>query len=234
MPTYGRNRHPGKIDQVIGSGWVPEVVSDGALVALPMQEFGGATLYDHSGNGRNATLSTSYTLGASGPNGNLSVLFTGGYASIPYASWMNTAAITVEFWFKIPNIGTSNNLINRDLGGSLRPFAQSMNANGSINAYGNNQLGPVRTTVTTGLDDDSWHFFGWAVDSSGVGLYVVDNSVDSTYTGGGTITQPAGGDLLIGRNGFGGVNWGGSLAYVAIFPSKLTSTRLLAHKATIL
>ena len=105
---------------------------------------------------------------------------------------------------------------------------------GKIEAFGNNQTGPVKSTTATGLDDGNWHFFAWAVDSSGGGHHVVDSAVDNTYTGGGTLVTPTSVDMFVARNSVSGIaNWSGSIAWFAMFGSKLSVATLLEHRATI-
>jgi len=219
------------------ASWAERVKADGALVAWPMQETSGTTLHDVSGNGRDATLGGTVTVGASGPTGaTKAVAFGGGYGSIAYASWMNTPSLTVEVMFKTAGIAAQKWLVVRDgAGGSNRPFVTSVASAGNCYGYGNNQTGPAKTTTATGLDDGNWHFFGWGVDSGGSGYHVVDGAVDNTYTGGGTITQPSAININIGRNDLDGSNnWPGSLAFIAIFPTKLTTAQVLAHRLAII
>lgn len=226
----------GKIDPAStrGVSWTDLVVEAGALVALPMQETSGTTLADVSGNGRDFSLTGTHTVGSSGPGVTKAVAFGGGYAAKSYASWMNVSAITIEMAFKTSNLAASATLAARDGGSSNRPWTVQMLSTGKIQAFGNNQTGPVKSTTATGLDDGNWHFFAWAVDSSGGGHHVVDSAVDNTYTGGGTLVTPTSVDMFVARNSVSGIaNWSGSIAWFAMFGSKLSVATLLEHRATI-
>lgn len=240
MTVYGRSRNPGKIDPGVVSGlsvynWTNEVNADSPLLAWTLQEASGSTLADVSGNGRNGTLSGSYSRASSGPNGLASVAFTGGYGSIAYASWMNSASFTVEMFFMTSDLSAVAGLAARDGGGSNRPWTVQMKVNGAIDAFGNNQTGPVKTTIATGLDDGNWHYFAWGCDSGGGGFHIVDGSVDNTYSGGGTIVQPASIGIFLGRNDVAGLsNWSGSLAFFACYNTKISTSRLLAHRSAVL
>lgn len=231
-----RARMMGKIDSsVTGRSWTDLVTASGALVALPMQELSGSTLVDASGNGRDFTLSGIYTVGAAGPGAGVAVAFGGGYASRAYGSWMNVSAITIELMFKTADLVTPSELASRDGGGSNRPWVIEMLSSGQVNAFANNQFGPVKSTTATGLDNGAWHYFAWAVDSSGNGTHIVDGAVDNNYTGGGTLVTPASVDMYLARNNVSGAaNWPGSIAYFAMFGSKLSTATLLDHRSAIL
>lgn len=218
------------------AAWKRAVLLDSPSVALPMQETSGTTLFDISGNGRNATLTGTYTLASAGPLGTRAVAFGGGSASIAYASWMNASAITVEMFFTTADLAADRPLASRDGGGSNRPWEIDMSANGRINAYGNNTTGPVKSTTGLGFDNGAWHYFAWGVDSGGAGFHIVDGAVDNTYTGGGAMAQPGSVAINIANNAVGGIGtWPGSIAFFCVFVgAKLATARCLAHRATLI
>ncbi len=146
--------------------------------------------------------------------------------NIPYAAWMNVTAMSISVWFKRAAITVREPLLTADA--TARPFVVLLNADGSLGAYPPGS-GPVRNTVTTGLDNDAWHHFGWSQTAGGVGLFVVDGVQDSTYISGGSLAN-ANAPWALGGWATGGDYFHGSMALLAAYNTALTLGQFQAHR----
>lgn len=224
------------------SAWRNACMIDNPLVLLPLQDgigTAGAVIYDASGRGRHGAVTPSGDLVANypGPRGGTKAMLSDGVTTqrtlrIPYdAAWIEPQALTVEFWFRTStDLGGSVGMVGRDTVGANRPWVVVMLATGGINAYSNNNTGPVKTTTRTGLDDQRWHHFAWGYEAAGgTGYHMVDGAIDNTYTGGGTLPSQADPLHVFFTGAAALAAFPGALAFLAFYGTKLTPSQVRSH-----
>jgi hypothetical protein len=118
--------------------------------------------------------------------------------------------------------------LSRDDGGSNRQFALSLTSGGAIESVP--AISVVKTSATTGLNNNVWHHVAWYQDSSGNGGWVIDG-VNSTYTGGAAFPSNPNTVLEIGAWSPAGQNWHGDMCLLAMFNRVLTVSQIQAHRA---
>jgi hypothetical protein len=215
------------------STYSAEILADLPAVYWRLGEASGSTAVDASGNSRDGTYDGSPTLGVSGllvGDSDTAVTFAGGLdaAFINYAPWMNTADITVEALASTSSSSTIN-LWDRD-DGSNRVFQMRLNA--GLLEFFTIGGGSVAVTGSTAVNDGAPHHLAATYDGADMNVYV-DGVLDGTTAAAGTIPQPTGGHLFLGRNNSSGPAqaWVGDVDEGAFYTSALSGARIAAHFA---
>lgn len=144
------------------------------------------------------------------------------------------AWVSVECWVKTS--AATQGLIMYDSGsGANRPWVAVM-ASGVLEAYPNNQVGPV-FDGTTALDDNAWHHLVVSMQggtdlgtSDGQVLMYVDGAVEGEFFTASKFPASAGLDsLIIGAFAGGAGKFTGLMTEVAVYNQLLDSTEVAAH-----
>lgn len=218
MPTY---------DQV--------VLADSPLGYWKLGESSGPTLADSSGNGHDATITGSLTLGAAGlipRSTGKSVTFpgtTGNYAEVAGAAWMDQASFSVEAWIASVAAGTSVYLSRYGNTDATDIWDFYIATNVKAQGY-NTHTAPYTLDSGAAANDGKAHHVVFTQEA-GVGqkLYVdgslVNTGTDQVWTR--STTQP----LRFGQRGAGTLFYAGSMQAVAFYGATLSPARIAVHNS---
>lgn len=209
------------------------VLADAPLAYYRMGDVSGA-ITDSSGNGRTGgSASGSATYGAASlltnESTDPSMDFSGGYVDTPYASWMDTTALTVECWVRV-DTGTQRGMVDRD-DGSQRVFQWRINTKAEavvFNSGGSNAGCSGATTLVNGV---TYHV-AFTYDGTTIRVYVNGVLDGSTAFAGPLAVKTARMAIGVLRAGGGSpVTWpmDGRIDEVAIYGTALSASRLYAH-----
>ncbi len=197
------------------------VISSGVVLALPMNEGTGATVYDYSGNGNNGAISGA-EWAFNGTFGNHLSFASANNAKVTVAD--NTALdfnlaannYTIASWMKTTENEVADFLAK---GNGVQGFYELRSiATGELRAEAFDSTNLARTD-TTAVNDGVWRSFIVVFDRAANDITIYKNGVsDSTKSG----TQNVGDcsnnqDLFLGYSDLAAVYWDGFLSSIQIF-----------------
>ena len=221
MPTRGYSRltDPG--------GLLTQQLADSPLGAWALQETGGTTATDSSGNGRNGTYSGTYTLGQSAISSNgspYSVTFGGGLVTVADAAWMDVSDWTVEALIYPTAVTSYRAWVCRDDGSSDRlwcsmssaayPYDLAWNTTPTL-YYNNASAGDAYIANTAYLVATRWNSTTHKLDTIRNGTSQVSVTTTGTARTG---AQP----ITIAQNAGGSFVFAGRISHVAFYGSALS------------
>lgn len=178
---------------------------------------GLGALIDSSGNGRTGNTTGGVTFGVTGAvTGDTAMSIPGsGQYGDTLVSISTATDFTVECWLKT----TASGLVVVWGKGTLFLCVNSVSGKATLAGSGGGNI-----DTSTNVCDGNWHHVVVVQDGSNIRLYV-----DGTADGVGSFTPTATtGNFQIGALG-GGYNFVGSVDEFAIYPAKLTPSRISAH-----
>lgn len=237
------------------SDYTQAVLIDHPTVFLPLDESGGTTAYDDSGNGNDATYVGSVAYGQPGvlPDGSelsIGVFGDSGYVSGgQVAPMLGASDRTVELWFNASSQGT---IFHGGQPGHTQSFDLTVLDSGPGGCGSPSGPGLYLRFwdddlfFPGALDNGSWHYLAVTVSQGGTVVSVdVDGQEPSGYVWNGScytsspVSQPftmpypldtGSGGYGVGEDdgtGLGGLT--GDVALMAIYPTALSESELNAH-----
>lgn len=213
-----------------------------------LDETTGTTISDSSGNGRNGTISGTYTLaGQAGPGSAVGISFGGGVIDIADDdAWsLNTTPGLTVFALVYPSSTTAKGIIGKGVAGSLEWAAtlSATNLRPVWQAFGPaNAIRQSRSSTTDPVSTGAWSAIAFSTPNSGVqttNCKVYNN--DGTNVGNASGSTPAGSysnqanSLLIGNaNVPGTTTFAGGIAHVAVFAGQLSDAAVDAFMSAAL
>ncbi|HEY4871714.1 MAG TPA: LamG-like jellyroll fold domain-containing protein [Candidatus Dormibacteraeota bacterium] len=221
-------------------GYGGKVTGDGPAGYWRLGEASGSTAYDSSGGGNNGLYMTGTTLGQGGAllnDPDAATLFngTGGYVRVPNSTSLDiTGAISLEVWAQFNDLGTNQLLINKGDGVSPSGTSYQMYYLTGSNPGVHFQITFNGTTYeaaqpTAPIVGRWYDFVGTRTASGALTLYVDGSAVGTGQDAGGAFSSVSSGVGIGGAGGNGVSPFNGTLDEVAIYPSALTATQVLAH-----
>ena len=221
-------------------GYGANVKLDNPLGYWRLDEIGGTTATDRSGNGNNGTYSGGYTLGAAGalPNdsdGAVTLNGSTGYVSTPTESI--SSAITVEAWMYSTSLNQSGFIVGKNLvNGNWELFISAGTMYWRSGGTGGCSSTGFTDLTTTAPTANIWHYVA-ATQSGGSAQIYIDGLLVVSSSSMAAINN-SGGTIDIGRFGpvspcdpSGAYYFVGSLDEVAIYGTALPAARIAAHYA---
>jgi RHS repeat-associated protein len=211
------------------SAYADEALSDTPTAFWRLDEGGGPSAWDWSGNDLTATYAGGYTLQQTGALADLdtSVLLDGtsGQATVAGINLANNS-FSLEGWAKRASIGTNDWIIGQGPNTANQGLAFGFTgANTFRCGFFNNDL-----TTSATYTDTSWHHWVCTYNASTNartiyrdGVQVASDTASADYAGTGT--------LMIGNKTGTGEFFAGSLDDVAVYPNILTPTQVTDHFA---
>lgn len=226
-----------------GSAYDAAVLADSPSGYWKLDESSGSTAVDSSGNGRDLSKGAGVTVGAAAllPTGVSSYDFAGADTSSNLntadASWLSPQAgasglITLEAWINIDTLAAINQMFSKGTGGQLE-YAMLVTTSGALQFTLLTLAGGTVATATSAgstiATGTTYHVAG-TFDRAGNFCKVYRNGVE---VGTGTTSDDGAdgtsawrfGYRLSGNDRF----FNGRASHVALYPTALTATRLLAH-----
>lgn len=187
-----------------------------------MQETGGTTMVDSSGNGYDGTY-TSCTVGqaAIASNGTYSVSTSAGIASVPFGAWMNAASFTIEVLCYPTNTAPFLGIAGKF---NTEYWTWS---NDGIGAYVSTTAGAVNHTGGGGLSNNVAYLLGMRVSAGASvsfwknGIRVVNDATAGDGYSHGTALK-----FLSSSGGYGYI---GRQSFAAFYTTAVSDARMLAH-----
>ena len=217
-----------------------EVLADGPVGYWRLNETSGSTVVDSSGNGLNGTYINSPSLNQqSRVSGGASVLFNGTtqYASIAHNALLDVThvnGLTVEIWanFVTATVGNNETIIGRGVATSpievpYRIYDESRNTQIEGGYFGD---GAIRVAAISSQASGIWQHMAFTVEAIGSDRIVrsyLNGTLQNTSTSTSDVPARATGLFIGAENNRRFVN--AYLAEAAIYPTALSSARLLAH-----
>jgi glucose/arabinose dehydrogenase/PKD repeat protein len=207
-----------------GGNYVDAVLPDAPIGYWRLGETSGTTAADSSGNGRNGTFQTGYTLGATSLTigTNPAVTFSGGSVLLPANVNPWSGDFTIEAWAKPANSSSYAAVFQREVynANGFR-FGQQANrwAFWTSESGGNILLANNPGTLAAGQTD---HI---VVTRSGSTFRLYVNGIEVGNSGG-TYVAPTGGGAI---GAVGGGPFSGVIDEVAVYGTALSASRILAH-----
>lgn len=202
----------------------PSSVSSGLIAQWLLDETGGTTAVDSSGNGHDGTYTNGVTLGNSGPYlgpGANAAGFDGfnDYVAIPNESAFDiTNEITVSAWIKVDQFDATWQAIIAK-GDSAWRFSRY--ANSDTLHFACSGLSTDQVNGSISVNDGRWHHIAGVYTGSSLRLYV-DGQLDTSVSSSGTISTNNY-DVAIGLNGqVSGREFDGDIYDVRVYGSGLT------------
>jgi hypothetical protein len=207
-----------------------------------------SVMADSSGNGRNGTYGGSPTLGATGlvtGDTDKAVTFNGTsqQAQVPYGSWLNTSALTLEAIIKLTSVTGSYAILDRDGWNNPQTFSFQVVSGKLQLTFWLALGGPFTCTGTTSLTAGTKYHVAAKFDPAASLATVLLNGVpDGTYsTAGGSAMQTAATTPLTVAAAYepsagGGPyfsRFAGTMDEAAYYGTALSGTRIAAHAALI-
>lgn len=211
-----------------------DVLSDAPLALWKMNETSGSTLKDSSGNGRDATITGSITLGSGGMIRGVPdacVTFPGtasNYAEVAGASWMNVAQFTLEAVISWTATGTGV-FMSRFGATGIWDFYRTTTVRGQGYTGTSTAVGIVDSGTT--YNDGNPHHVALVRDSAGNKLYV--DGVQKASTAQTTWNSSASQALRFGARGNNLLFFAGKVQGAAMHGSALSVGRIASHAARI-
>jgi hypothetical protein len=212
------------------------VLADSPLAYYRLGDLSGATMTDSSGSARNGSYQNAPTLGAAGAltgDTDKSVTFNGGtqFCDVPYAAWMNVAAMTVEAWVKTTDTTNYKSIWDRDSTNSTQRVFQFRKEN--TNKLGFIIIAGANPSVVSSrtISDGNWHHVACTYDGANLRLYV-DGAADGVTATTQALTQPTATNLRLAVNlsvSGGTAYWNGGIDEAAFYGTALSATRIQAH-----
>lgn len=228
-----------------------EVLADSPLAYYQLQETGGTSATDSSGNGHTGTYEGSPTLGDTPgiPEGGTCVAFVAASSQDCKLDTLgsigsNIATCTVEFWVRTSSTSGPQAVLGEVSTGTSTIVAVYLNtANSEVQSNGKtcfhlrDSAGhQQRMDISTNIYDGSWHHVVWVAGSNNNSTVYVDSSTQTiTYNGSNAaLTTFADFDFAMtlgARNVRGTYDRFADcrLAHVALYTSSLSSGRVSAH-----
>lgn len=189
------------------SAWVANAIAKGATHVYVYKSQGDDS-DDRTSNGYDTTppggdYSSSVTAG--GPLGNFIDMtgFSDAWDRTEGTDDLNPNIYSVEIIFRQPATAANVVLAANDSGsGSTRPWIVQLAASdGDLQAYGNNQAGPVITSEGSALDDDAWHhvIFTHSWTDGHVNHYI--DGTQTVTDGSGSTSKQTNTNMSIGSRG---------------------------------
>jgi hypothetical protein len=219
-----------------GGNYDSVVLADAPAGYWKLNETSGTTVIDSSGNARNGTYTGGFILGKSMANldGAVQLNGTSGYATIPYAVWMDfSAAWSVEAWIIPFSFGSGIIARGWTTGLSIEYAIALISGSTMANTSGfsvGKFTGSVWNNVyvsSNGAIFSTFHVVG-TFDGTTMTLYINGLNIGSaTYSGFTSSTQ----SLYLGRDwtNSGPRYFDGLISSCALYATSLSSSRILAH-----
>lgn len=206
-------------------------IIDDVVLALPMNEGSGSTVYDYSGNNFDGSINGAewvegglYGSVLSFDGGsdvvdcvdNSSLLLNGEHSIFVLAYAYSYPHAEMDLLRKITSASSGNGYLYRVLlGGEM-----------AVNWFSGWSDVLSNYTIGSGFDLDDWQFLVWSVNSSkGVSMYLngslVGDDVASDWVG-----DSSGMNLHIGNEEYGSSCWNGTLGGVFVFNSSLSTSQV--------
>lgn len=223
----GRFRFENRHSRLGPSQYYREVQRDNPILHIRFRESGGTTAYDHSGNGHHGTLQNSPVLGVAGliPADSATAIdleaSSSQYITIPDHADLDLGdTLTIEALIQIESLPANRVILAKGTNGyGLR-----------VSSAGLLQLIKVGVAViassTVTLSPATAYHVVATKSGASVHLYVDGVDVTGAVTNATLVDTSA--QLEIGAENAAGF-WDGILQDVALYPSVLSSTRVLAH-----
>jgi large repetitive protein len=217
-----------------GGGYLAAVLADSPASVWRMNDTSGTTLTDYQGL-QNGLLSGTYTLDQSGAtsDGDKSILFSSGYATMADQSAWDTLSGTVDAWFLSSTTGSYQTIVRRD-GSAGRSFLLRITDSNKLQGlliFG----GFPSVTSSASVTDGNWHHGAivWTqsggntslevfLDGSSVGTASANENAPSTSQNM-SIAAYSGNDVDFSEY------MSGKIDDVAFYTTALSSTRISAH-----
>lgn len=225
---HQRTRRPGAVDVGILSAltYNSQVLTSAPWGYWPMGESSGTTLADISGNGRDASLFGTPTLGQLGwPGEGTSVLFPGNVSHYVFITSTSGLTSTDNFTWEALVAYTSGDgaVVSRGAGAS-----QQLHAMEIVNATSMGHFNWDSTYyVTVPSVANAWHHMAitWNGATRRVYLDGVEQGTGSSYASANWANTP----IYIGRTAGTGLPFNGKIQKVAYYTRALSAAELLVH-----
>jgi len=219
------------------ASYASTVLGDSPLAYWRFGDSSGTTATDSSGNGRNATYSSSLvSLGAAGAinDGDTAIsVASGTTVPVSYSGAglpVGNAARTVEAWVKHDPTSTYTQDFfsygTENAPPSNEAFGMELVFGGTLEAYTSSN---AAATWPVTLDDSNWHQVVIVYDGNGSMTAYVDGASQGTQSVGqiSTVLSPKG--LQIGQQLDGTGNWVGGLDDYSVYSTALTASQVAQH-----
>ena len=215
-----------------------EVLADGPVGYWRLNETSGSTVVDSSGNGLNGTYINSPSLNQqSRVSGGASVLFNGTtqYASIAHNALLDVThvnGLTVEIWanFVTATAGKTETPIGRGVATSPIEVPYRIYDDSNFPQIQGGYFPPIRVAAISSRTSGIWQHMAFTVEAIGSDRIVrsyLNGTLQNTSTSTSDVPARATGLFIGAENNRRFVN--AYLAEAAIYPTALSSARLLAH-----
>lgn len=216
-----------------------EVLADSPSLYLRLGESSGTTATDSSGNGATGTYQNTPTLGVAGPlvaDSDTAVTFASAssqYVSTGTTAVANSTTITLEAWIKSSTLNVAKSIIDRDSTTTVqRAYQFRTGTTGKLEAlYWLSSAGLKTLSGNTTLVTGTWYHVAFTYDGTIAKLYVNGVAESNTQSFTDTIRSSTNG-VHVARNQSaapGAQYWNGTLDEVAVYPTALSATRIMAH-----
>jgi hypothetical protein len=207
-----------------------EVLADSPLLYWRLGESSGTTAADSSGNGRDGTISGSYSLGATSLVNvdNTAVDFTDAVVQDAYDTALNLSTATYEAWFKADTF--SGVIIRRGVALAGAIGAQIVASSDPMVKFEFTTPGGDVYVVehSTGWSTGTTYHVALTFDGTTLRAYVNATEVGSSATpaGSSSVSNPI---LMVGATETTAQNFDGVIDEVAIYGTALSAARIEAH-----
>lgn len=204
--------------------------TSGLVEFWPFGEASGATAYGGQGYST-ATLTGGYTRGANAGLPNLpqsastTLNGTTAYATATGSNLHPGDTLSIELWVKRTTIGTTQKLITA---GANNDYSLMINSANKLVAS-KYSVGDFFVSTTTLTDTTRWHHIVLTKSAATRNIYLDGVALTNDGTGNQTLTASGGSTVNIGRNHNNSEFFSGSIAFVAIYNTALSSTAVLDH-----
>lgn len=194
----------------------------------PLDEASGATAFDRSGNGRDATWSSAgHSLITDGPAGMKAAHV--GIVKLNGPSYTPGASLTIECWTRVPNTTTDRTVVNWNTVSTISRIVTHIPYSGATTYFdfGNATDGQGRVSMTFSGTVNRWHHFVCTATSSDRNIWmdgavVLDGAGSTSPSGSGTL-------VLAGYGASADMENNMDLAMVAVYDTVLSNARIKAH-----
>ena len=213
-------------NDAFGETYQQAVAADSPSEYLRMNESSGSTANDSSGNSHNGTY-VGGTLGVTGPvSGDTADNMGGsGYVDTAYNPFASGSSRTFEVWAQTPSAPSDATLFSSDLHpASTNPWLFINSGNVTFEPQNS-----ASVSWTYSMPTSTWVMFDLAYNDSTKSAQLYINGVDQ---GAKTVSQgynSTTGTLEWGAGAGSSWFWPGAMGEAAVYPSILSSTRILAH-----
>lgn len=233
---YRAGRRGKTVDLVIGKSYEDLILADSPVAYWRMGDASGSTaLMDISGNGYNAVLGGSYTLGSSGKlsgDADTAVTFaSNAYATMGSMGTMPTTG-TIEMWLNQSSLSNYPNVFSTHNNGNVGIRFEAASDGSLLVSIGNDAASSQKVAyfASSGLSASTWYHIAFVWDKTQNKLWTYLNG-SVVENGTANSIWPTSFTNVVMGVGFTNRYFNGRLDEVAIYNTALNSTQIAAHYA---